>query len=581
MIVEETMLYSKYFVPTIKEIPSDAEVISHQLMIRAGMIRKLTSGIYTFLPVGLKAIRKVENIIREEMNRSGGIEILMPAVHPAELWKESGRWDYYGKELLRFRDRNNHDACLAPTHEEVITDIVRREIQSYKQLPVNFYQIQFKFRDEIRPRFGVMRCREFIMKDGYTFDKDEVGADKSYEIMRQTYSRIFQRCGLKFKIVEADSGSIGGAFSQEFMVLAETGEDQIVTCSKCEYAANMERAEVRWEPDSSTSPYEKLKPLEAIGTPNMRTVEEVTSFLSVSPKQLVKTLIFKADGQVVAVLIRGDHEVNEVKLKNLLAADSVELADPGLVAEVTGAPIGFAGPVGLKAKMIADNALKKMSNFVTGGNKEDVHFIHTNMHRDFRVDQFADLRVIMPGDPCPRCGEELEFKRGIEVGHVFKLGTKYSKPLRAVYLDENGEEKVIIMGTYGIGVARTVAAAIEQNHDRDGILFPISIAPFEVALLPLQMHERDVVDAARKIYDACLACGVDVLMDDRDVRPGVKFKDADLLGTPLRITVGERTLKQGMVEIKVRSQRESTMVPLSEAPAVVPAEVKALYDQIK
>jgi prolyl-tRNA synthetase len=575
------MLYSKYFIPTIKEIPSDAEVISHQLMLRAGMIRKLTSGIYTFLPAGLKAIRKVENIIREEMNRSGGIEILMPAVHPAELWKESGRWDYYGKELLRFRDRNNHEACLAPTHEEVITDIVRREIQSYKQLPVNFYQIQFKFRDEIRPRFGVMRCREFIMKDGYTFDKDEVGADKSYEIMRQTYSRIFQRCGLKFKIVEADSGSIGGAFSQEFMVLAETGEDQIVTCSKCEYAANMERAEVRWEPDSSTSPYEKLKPLEAIGTPNMRTVEEVTSFLSVSPKQLVKTLIFKADGQVVAVLIRGDHEVNEVKLKNLLSADSVELADPGLVAEVTGAPIGFAGPVGLKAKMIADNALKKMSNFVTGGNKEDVHFIHTNMHRDFRVDQFADLRVIMPGDPCPRCGEELEFKRGIEVGHVFKLGTKYSKPLGAVYLDENGEEKVIIMGTYGIGVARTVAAAIEQKHDQDGIIFPISIAPFEVALLPLQMHERDVVDAAQKIYDACLAGGVDVLMDDRDIRPGVKFKDADLLGTPLQVTVGERTLKQGMVEIKVRSERESTKVLLSEASSVIPAKVKALYDQIK
>jgi prolyl-tRNA synthetase len=579
--VEETMLYSKYFIPTIKEIPSDAEVISHQLMLRAGMIRKLTSGIYTFLPAGLKAIRKVENIIREEMNRSGGIEILMPAVHPAELWKESGRWDYYGKELLRFRDRNNHEACLAPTHEEVITDIVRREIHSYKQLPVNFYQIQFKFRDEIRPRFGVMRCREFIMKDGYTFDKDEVGADKSYEIMRQTYSRIFQRCGLKFKIVEADSGSIGGAFSQEFMVLAETGEDQIVTCSKCEYAANMERAEVRWEPDSSTSPYEKLKPLEAIGTPNMRTVEEVTSFLSVSPKQLVKTLIFKADGQVVAVLIRGDHEVNEVKLKNLLSADSVELADPGLVAEVTGAPIGFAGPVGLKAKMIADNALKKMSNFVTGGNKEDVHFIHTNMHRDFRVDQFADLRVIMPGDPCPRCGEELEFKRGIEVGHVFKLGTKYSKPLRAVYLDENGEEKVIIMGTYGIGVARTVAAAIEQNHDQDGIIFPISIASFEVVLLPLQMHEREVVDAGRKIYDACLDRGVDILMDDRDVRPGVKFKDADLLGTPLRVTVGERTLKQGMVEIKVRSERESTTVPLSEAAAIIPAKVKALYDQIK
>jgi prolyl-tRNA synthetase len=575
------MLYSKYFVPTIKEIPSDAEVISHKLMLRAGMIRKLTSGIYTFLPAGLRAVRKVENIVREEMNRSGGIEVLMPAVHPAELWKESGRWDYYGAELLRFRDRNNHEACLAPTHEEVITDLVRREIHSYKQLPVNFYQIQFKFRDEIRPRFGVMRCREFIMKDGYTFDVDEAGADKSYEIMRRTYSRIFQRCGLKFRIVDADSGSIGGRFSQEYMVLAETGEDQIVTCSKCEYAANMERAEVRWDVARSASAPETLMTLEEVETPDMRTVEEVTSFLSVSPRQLVKTLIFKTDTEVVAALIRGDHEVNEVKLRNLLGADSVELADPDLVAEVTGAPMGFAGPVGLKVKIIADNALKGMANFVTGGNKHDAHFVHVNLERDFQADQFADLRVVMPGDSCPRCNGELEFKRGIEVGHIFKLGTKYSKPLNAVYLDEKGEEKVIIMGTYGIGVARTVAAAIEQNNDRDGIIFPVSIAPFEAVILPLQMHEKEAVEAARKIYDACVAAGVDILMDDRDVRPGVKFKDADLLGTPLRVTVGERTLKQGMVEIKVRSEKESSTVPLSEAPAVIPAKIKALYDQIK
>jgi prolyl-tRNA synthetase len=575
------MRLTKYFIPTYKEIPSDAEVISHQLMLRAGMIRKLTSGVYTFLPIGLKSVRKVENIIREEMNRSGGIEVLMPAVHPAELWKESGRWDYYGAELLRFRDRNNHEACLAPTHEEVITDLVRREIHSYRQFPVNFYQIQFKFRDEIRPRFGVMRCREFIMKDGYTFDVDEAGADKSYETMRRTYSRIFQRCGLKFKVVDADSGTIGGSFSQEYMVLADTGEDQIVACSKCEYAANMERAEVRWDGARVASAPETLENLEEVETPHMRTVEEVTSFLSVSPRQLVKTLIFKTDTGVVAALIRGDHEVNEVKLKNLLGADSVELADPDLVAEVTGAPMGFAGPVGLKVKMIADNALKGMANFVTGGNKQDVHFVHVNLDRDFQADQFADLRLVMRGDSCPRCKAELEFKRGIEVGHIFKLGTKYSKPLNAVYLDEKGEEKVIIMGTYGIGVARTVAAAIEQNHDQDGIIFPISIAPFEVTLLPLQMHEKDLVEASERIYDACLAHGLDILLDDRDVRPGVKFKDADLIGTPVRITLGERTLKQGMVELKLRSDSDSSLVPLAQAAEAARAKIKELYDQIK
>ena len=575
------MRFTKYFIPTYKEMPAEAEVISHQLMLRAGMIRKLTSGVYTFLPIGLKSLRKVETIIREEMNRSGGIEVLMPAVHPSELWKESGRWDYYGPELLRFRDRNNHEACLAPTHEEVITDLVRREIHSYKQLPVNFYQIQFKFRDEIRPRFGVMRCREFIMKDGYTFDVDEAGADRSYEIMRQTYSRIFQRCGLKFKIVDADSGSIGGSFSQEYMVLADTGEDQIVTCSKCEYAANMERAEVKWAGPEAPAATGAMKRIEEVSTPNMRTVEEVTSFLSVSPQELVKTLIFKTDTEVVAALIRGDHEVNEVKLKNLLGADSVELADPALVAEVTGAPMGFAGPVGLKVKRVADNALKGMADFVTGGNKHDVHFIHVNLGRDFQANQFADLRLVMPGDFCPRCKGELEFKRGIEVGHIFKLGTKYSKPLHAVYLDEKGEEKVIIMGTYGIGVARTLAAAIEQNHDADGMIFPVPIAPFEVVVLPLQIQETEVAATAEKIYGEIQGQGLDVLIDDRDVRPGVKFKDADLLGIPVRINVGARNLKNGRVEMKLRTEAESVLIPTQEAPKMIAAKVKELYDSIK
>ena len=575
------MRYTKYFIPTYKEIPAEAEVISHQLMLRAGMIRKLTSGVYTFLPIGLKSLRKVETIIREEMNRSGGIEVLMPAVQPAELWKESGRWDYYGAELLRFRDRNNHEACLAPTHEEVITDLVRREIHSYKQLPVNFYQIQFKFRDEIRPRFGVMRCREFIMKDAYTFDVDEAGADKSYEIMRQTYSRIFQRCGLKFKTVDADSGSIGGSFSQEYMVLAETGEDQIVTCSKCDYAANMERAEVTWDGPETPVSSGTMKSLEEVETPNMRTVEEVTSFLSVSPQELVKTLIFKTDTEVVAALIRGDHEVNEVKLKNLLGADTVELADPGLVAEVTGAPMGFAGPVGLKVKMIADNALKGMTNFVTGGNKHDLHFLNVNLGRDFQANQFADLRLAMPGDSCPRCGGELEFKRGIEVGHIFKLGTKYSKPMNAVYLDEHGEEKVIIMGTYGIGVARTIAAAIEQNHDADGMIFPIPIAPFEVVVLPLQMHEAGGGRSGRKDLQGTSGAGYRCPPGRQGSQTGREIQGCRSPGNSGAHHRGrpQPERRSGGNEGSLRSRERSD--PRPDAPKIIAAKVKELYDSLK
>jgi prolyl-tRNA synthetase len=571
------MRYSKYFIPTYKEIPAEAEVISHQLMLRAGMIRKLTSGIYTFLPAGLKSVRKVENIVREEMNRSGAIEVLMPAVQPAELWQESGRWEFYGKELLRFKDRHNHDACIGPTHEEVITDLVRREIHSYKQLPVNFYQIQTKFRDEIRPRFGVMRCREFIMKDAYTFDVDEAAADRSYEIMYEAYTRIFRRCGLRFRSVEADSGSIGGSFSHEFMVLADTGEDEILNCTKCAYAANLEKAEVRAQRGEPNLGSQRLEPLQDIETPNIRTIDELTAFLSVRPDQIVKTLIFNADGNVVAALIRGDHEVNEVKLKNLLGADLIELAAPNLVAEVTGAPMGFAGPVGLNTKIIADYAIRDMVNFIAGGNKVDLHLKNVNMGRDFNVDQFTDLRMIAKGDVCPRCGGDLNFGRGIEVGHVFKLGTKYSKAMRAVYLDEQGEEKLLFMGCYGIGVARTVAAAIEQNHDQDGIIFPIPMAPFEVVILPLQMYQSEVVAAAERTYKELLDQKMDVLFDDRDVRPGVKFKDADLLGTPLRITISEKTIKEDKLEIKVRSERTASLIPLANAPAVTIQKVKDLY----
>jgi prolyl-tRNA synthetase len=575
------MRYSKYFIPTHKEAPSDAEVISHQLMIRAGMIRKLTSGVYTYLPLCLRSIRKVEDIIREEMNRAGAIEILMPAVQPAELWQESGRWEHYGRELLRFKDRHDREACFGPTHEEVITDLVRKEIHSYKQMPINLYQIQTKFRDEIRPRFGIMRGREFIMKDAYSFDVDEEGANRSYEAMYEAYTRIFERCGLKFRAVEADTGTIGGSYSHEFMVLAETGEDQIIKCTGCDYAANLERAEVKKSQTLPEQEVKELNPIIEVDTPGIKTVEDVTAFLSVSPSQLLKTLILVVDGEEIAVLIRGDHELNEAKLKSLLGAQAVELASEQVVEEITAAPIGFAGPVGLNIRIVADHALKGMGDFVTGGNRKDLHFRNVNMKRDFEVDLFGDLRVITPQDSCPRCGEEIEFGRGIEVGHIFKLGTKYSEALKAVFLNHQGKEAPIIMGCYGIGVGRTVAAAIEQNHDKDGIIFPIPIAPFEVTILPLQMHDTGVVETAEKIYTELLDIKVDTLLDDRDERAGVKFNDADLLGIPIRITVGVKGIKSGQVEIKLRSETESFFVPINSAASSIKKKVEALNDSPK
>jgi prolyl-tRNA synthetase len=575
------MRYSKYFIPTHKEAPSDAEVISHQLMIRAGMIRKLTSGVYTYLPLCLRSIRKVENIIREEMNRAGAIEILMPAVQPAELWQESGRWEHYGRELLRFKDRHNREACFGPTHEEVITDLVRKEIHSYKQMPINLYQIQTKFRDEIRPRFGIMRGREFIMKDAYSFDVDEEGANRSYEAMHKAYTRIFERCGLKFRAVEADTGTIGGSYSHEFMVLAETGEDRIINCTACNYAANLERAEVKSSQILPESDVKDLNPLIEVATPGIKTVEDVSAFLSVLPSQLIKTLILVVDGQEIAVLIRGDHELNEAKLKSLLGAQTVELASERVVEEITAAPVGFAGPVGLNIRIVADHALKGMRDFVTGGNREDLHLRNVNIKRDFEVDLFGDLRVITPRDSCPRCGKSIEFGRGIEVGHIFKLGTKYSQALKAVFLNRQGKEEPIIMGCYGIGVGRTVTAAIEQNHDKDGIIFPIPIAPFEVTVLPLQMHDPEVVAAAEKIYAELLNIKVDTLLDDRDERAGIKFNDADLLGIPLRVTVGAKGIKGGQVEIKLRSEAESFFVPVNNAVSSIKEKVEALYDSSK
>ena len=529
------------------------------------MIRKLAAGIYSYLPFGLRAIRKVEGIIREEMNRAGAIEVLLPFVQPAELWQESHRWEEYGKELARLKDRHNRDCCLGPTHEEVITDVARREIRSYRQMPINLYQIQTKFRDEIRPRFGVMRAREFIMKDAYSFDVDEKGVDISYQKMVKAYIRIFTRCGLLFRAVEAETGTIGGHFSHEFMVLAETGEETIVSCTKCSYAANIEKAEFkRVETAGPVHVEEDLKPLQKVLTPNQRTVDEVTRFLRVSPSDLVKTLVFETDKGSIAALIRGDHEVSEKKLQAVVGTEHLQLAGEKVVEEMTHAPKGFAGPVGLSIPLIADDDIRGMVNFVTGANEKDAHFIQVNMGRDFQISRYADIRRFALGDPCPRCGGETRTDKGIEVGHTFKLGEKYSRAMQATFTDENGNEKEFIMGCYGIGVGRTVAAAIEQSYDPNGIIFPMPIAPFHVLLLPVNIKSDLIRSKAEQLYLNLLKEGVEVLYDDREETPGVKFKDADLIGIPLRITLGEKNLKNGQVEIKARKTGEVTLVKEEE-----------------
>ena len=565
------MHYSEMFLPTGREIPSDAEVISHQLMIRAGMIRKLTSGIYSYLPLGYRVIRKVEQIVREEMNKAGAQEVYMPMVQPAELWQESGRWEYYGKELLRFRDRHERQYCLGPTHEEVITDLVRNDVKTYRQLPRNLYQIQTKFRDEVRPRFGVMRCREFGMKDAYSFDADEAGAEISYEKMFIAYNNIFRRCGLRFRPVEADSGSIGGKYSHEFMVMAESGEDAMVVCAKCSYAANLEKAEIV-SPEKKGGLDKNWLPLESVHTPDVRTIEEVSAFLKISPREIVKTLIFNADGEPWAVLIRGDQEVNEIKVKNYLGANELELAADELILKATGAPRGFAGAVKIKAKVVADYSVMNMVNFVTGANKEDYHLKNVNIGRDFAVEAFADLRVVEKNDQCPRCGGGMQFVRGIEVGHVFKLGTKYSKSLNAVYLDKDGREKIMVMGCYGIGIGRTVAACIEQNNDANGIVWPMPLAPYQVIITPVNVKEGDVLHTSEKIYQELLAENIEVILDDRDERAGVKFKDADLIGIPLRVTVGQKNLVQQNVELKDRKSGETRIYHLRD----IVAEIKRI-----
>ena len=553
------MNYSQSFLPTLRDDPAEAEVVSHKLMLRSGLIRRLSAGIYSYLPAGLRVIRKVEQIVREEMNRAGAQEVLLPAVQPAELWQQSSRWDFYGPELLRFSDRGGRQCCMGPTHEEVITDLVRGEVQSYRQLPLNLYQIQTKFRDEIRPRFGVMRAREFIMKDAYSFDLDEDASAQSYHKMYEAYRRIFERCGLEFVAVEADSGAIGGSFSHEFMVLADSGEDAVAACSACGYGANVEKAEVP-APTAPDAP--EVGALEEVSTPGQRTIEEVSGFLGVDAARTAKTLVFETDAGVVAAVVRGDHAVNPIKVKNAAGANVAELAGEAAVVESTGAPVGFAGPVGLAVPVYVDHALKDAGGFVVGANRADAHYRNAVAERDFPVAGWADLREIAAGDPCPRCGEAVSVRRGIEVGHVFRLGTKYSEAMGATCLDDQGKERPLVMGCYGIGIGRTAAAAIEQNHDGDGICWPVPIAPWEVVVLPIRVTDEATRVAVEGLTAGLEARGVEVLVDDRDERAGVKFKDADLLGIPLRITLGPRGLKEGVAEVRERATGADHNVPL-------------------
>lgn len=549
----KSMRFSSCYIPTLKESPADAEVISHKLLLRAGMVRRLTSGLYIYLPLGLKVMEKIAGIVREEMNAAGFQELLMPMVQPGDLWKETGRWEHYGKELLRFKDRNEREYCLGPTHEEVITDLVRGEVRSYRQLPVRLYQIQSKFRDEIRPRFGLMRGREFMMKDAYSFDADSAGAEQSYKLMYDAYTRIFSRLGLRFRAVEADTGSIGGNFSHEFMVLADTGEDTIAFCHDCDYAANVERAEVAWQGEACTA---VCPPCEKVATPGAHSVEEVANMLHVPAASIVKTMLLTVDGKAVAVLVRGDREVNAVKLKNLLKAQDAELAGAAVVEGLTHAPVGFAGPIGLSVPVYADLELQGGTDYIVGANAADAHFRHVDLRRDATITAWADLRAITPEDVCPRCGGRIELTRGIEVGHIFMLGLKYSEAMHAAFLDETGKEKLMIMGCYGIGVSRVAAAAIEQNHDQNGIVFPPPLAPFTCILLNLDPRNADVNARAEAIYALLREMNVDVLLDDRDERPGVKFKDADLLGVPMQLVVGGKGLARGIVECKDRRSGE-------------------------
>jgi prolyl-tRNA synthetase len=561
------MRWSKTLIPTLKEDPADADVVSHKLLVRAGFIRQVSRGIYDYLPLSLRVIRKIETIVREEMDRAGAQELLLPIASPAELWQESGRWELYGKELIRFKDRHERDFCLGPTHEEVITDLVRRIVRSYRELPFNLYQIQTKFRDEVRPRFGLMRGREFIMKDAYSFHVDIEDCRREYANMFQAYKKIFARCGLKFRPVEADTGAIGGSQSHEFQVLAESGEDAIVSCNKCEYAANVQKGEVKTRRPPGRGLNESLPKLQKVSTPGKKSVAEVSEYLKIAPENFIKTLVYKTDqNELVAALVRGDHEINELKLQSVLGRGAVALADPAELEEATRVMAGFLGPIGLRLRTIADLSIQGMRGAVAGANEPDAHYIEVDQERDFTPSAFADLRLPVAGDSCPRCDEGcLESYRGIEVGQVFYLGTKYSVSLGATYLDGEGRERPIEMGCYGIGISRLVAAAIEQNSDANGIIWPFSIAPFQILLLPINYKDKAIQEASDRLYQELQKRGIEVLLDDRDERPGVKFKDADLIGVPLRLTVGTKGLEKNVVELRWRRDGKTEEVPVGEA----------------
>lgn len=578
------MRWTNYFIPTVKETPQDAEIPSHQLLLRAGMIRKLGAGLYTFLPLGLRALQKVSEIVRDEMNGAGAIEVLMPAMQPRDLWERSGRYETMTDVMFTLEDKNKRGMVLGPTHEEVITEIAAKDINSYRQLPVNFYQIQTKFRDEIRPRFGLMRAREFMMKDAYSFDIDDEAANASYEKMYLAYRRIFSRCGLASSAVEADSGAIGGSHSHEFMVLAESGEDGIAFCASCGYAANLEKAEASI-PSRNDTPDPAA--LELVDTPDVFKIADVAKFFDRAEADCIKTLIYVAvmDAEtetVVAVSLPGDREVNEIKLARVTGAQHLTLANEKTVLDVTGAPIGFAGPIGLKqgTMVIADNRLRGIEGATAGPNTEGKHYTHVNLERDATIDKWADICVVREGDSCPRCQSKVEEKRGIEVGHVFKLGTKYSNALGADVLDENGKARPMVMGCYGIGVTRTLQSAIEQCHDKDGIVWPVSIAPFQVEIVPLDVKDDDVMALVDSVEAALTAEGIDFLTDDRAERPGPKFKDADLIGCPVRLVIGRRGLDKGNVELKVRSEADRRDVPIAEAASSVIACIRELQAAI-
>ncbi len=559
------MYLSKFQITTLKETPSDAEISSHQLMLRAGMIRKLASGLYTWLPLGLRIMRKVENIVREEMDNCGALEMLMPAVQPSELWQESGRWEQYGPELLRLKDRHGREFCFGPTHEEIITDLARKELSSYKQLPITYYQVQTKFRDEVRPRFGVMRAREFLMKDAYSFHSNQQSLQETYDLMYQTYSTIFTRLGLEFRAVEADSGAIGGSFSHEFMVLAETGEDAIVSCDSCNYAANVEKAETL----VPTSPRPAATAeMATVDTPDQHSIEDVCKFLSVPSRQCLKTLLVKGsqEGSVIALVLRGDHELNEIKASHLdEVADPLCFASDEQIKQYVGCSAGSLGPVGLKIKIIADHDALQCADFVCGANEDGKHLTGVNWERDCRLPDAADLRNIVEGDASPDGKGTLSIVRGIEVGHIFQLGKKYAEAMNATVLDENGKATVMTMGCYGIGVSRIVAAAIEQNHDENGIIWPDQLAPFDVAIAPINMQKsEDVSNAAINLYDQLTAAGLDVLLYDEKARLGGMLADLDLIGIPHRVVIGDRGLKDNKVEYKKRDAEESQDIAVDE-----------------